>query len=285
MIRVIEGTKGLAAVFSRGGFSMPAWERYIDDLAPGVRALCEADLREVLAEGLSWEGDFVPLLNGAWADEACRARAAASLRAVTEGLDARIAARFGKSADADIILYLGLGNGAGWVTPVNGKTTILMGLEKIVELGWDSVDDMNGLVLHELGHVYQEQYGVLRRQLDRPADAFLWQLFTEGIAMVFEQELAGGPAYYHQDKNGWKNWCAENAKQIARDFQADLPVMTRGTQRYFGDWALYCGRPDTGYYLGTRLVRHMMETAPFDALIAYDVPAVRRGFAAFLQTL
>ena len=285
MIRVIDGTKGLEAAFPGGRFSLPGWERYIDDAAPGVRALCEADLREMLAEGLSWEEAFLPVLNGAWENKACRARAAASLRTVTEGLDARVAARFGKSPDADIVLYLGLCCGAGWVTPVNGKTAVLLGLEKIAELGWDSVDDMNGLVLHELGHVYQEQYGVLRRRHDRPADAFLWQLFTEGIAMVFEQELAGGPAYYHQDKNGWKRWCDENAKQIARDFQADLPVMTRGTQRYFGDWALYHGQPDTGYYLGARLVRHMMETAPFDALISYDVPAVRRGFDAFLQSV
>lgn len=36
---------------------------------------------------------------------------------------------------------------------------------------------------------------------------FVWQLFTEGIAMYFEQALVGNFNYYHQDKNGCLEWC------------------------------------------------------------------------------
>lgn len=57
--------------------------------------------------------------------------------------------------NADVALYLGFCNGAGWVTDIDAKTVVLLGIEKIIELDWVSVDDMRGLVYHELGHVYQ----------------------------------------------------------------------------------------------------------------------------------
>ena len=50
---------------------------------------------------------------------------------------------------------------------------------------------MIGLMIHELGHVYQSQYGSLSYQENSMAEKFLWQLFTEGVAMVFEQEIVG----------------------------------------------------------------------------------------------
>lgn len=284
-MRIIDTSDQFLSAFEAGQFDLQKWEAYMDAFVPGAKELCLDDMREVLAAGYSWEKDFLPVLNAVARDGAKREEAICSFRRVTERLDERIRARFGRSPDGALILYLGLCNGAGWVTEQNGKPLVLLGIEKILELNWQGPDAMTGLIYHELGHVYQDCFGLLRLEGAAMPDQMLWQLFTEGIAMVFEQELAGGPAYYHQDKNGWKRWCDGNAGQLARDFQADLPAMTRGTQRYFGDWALYHGRPDTGYYLGARLVRHMMETAPFDALISYDVPAVRRGFDSFLQTL
>lgn len=40
--------------------------------------------------------------------------------------------------DAVVILYHGLGNGAGWVTTYKDETAIYLGIEKIVELGWNT---------------------------------------------------------------------------------------------------------------------------------------------------
>ena len=183
----------------------------------------------------------------------------------------------------DIILYLGLCNGAGWVTKVSGKTTVLLGIEKIIELDWCDIDDMNGLILHELGHVYQAQYGVLNRQLSSSRDQFLWQLFTEGIAMVFEQEIVGDSDYYHQDRAGWKNWCSQNIRLIRQSFFNDLDTMTEANQRYFGDWVSFNGYGDAGYYLGTRFVRFLLGYDCFDNLILYDINDVRKGFEKFLE--
>lgn len=179
--------------------------------------------------------------------------------------------------------YLGLCNGAGWVTTIGGKATVLLGIEKIIELDWYDIDAMNGLILYELGHVYQAQYGILYQNMDIMRDQFLWQLFTEGIAMVFEQEIVGDPKYYHQNKGEWQKWCSQNIRLIRHSFYNDLDTMTRNNQRYFGDWADFHGYGDVGYYLGTRFVRFLLRYDCFDNLILYTMDDIRKGFNMFLE--
>ena len=56
-------------------------------------------------------------------------------------------------------------------TSKNYDAPFVRSLEKIMELGWCDTDAMIGLIVHELGHVYQSQFGVLHRsseQLCRP---------------------------------------------------------------------------------------------------------------------
>lgn len=54
----------------------------------------------------------------------------------TQRLQKRFIEAFGNDLDVDIILYLGLCNGAGWATSLTGKKTVLLGIEKIIELDW-----------------------------------------------------------------------------------------------------------------------------------------------------
>ena len=60
--------------------------------------------------------------------------------------------------------------------------------------------------------------------------------------------------------------------------------MTRENQRYFGDWVRFDGHGDTGYYLGARFVRFLLESEDFDRVIQYGVDEVRRGFRLFAQS-
>ena len=59
--------------------------------------------------------------------------------------------------------------------------------------------------------------------------------------------------------------------------------MTNDTQRYFGDWVRFEGHGDTGYYLGTRFVRFLLEDDDFDRLVRYGMEEVRDGFMRFMQ--
>ena len=282
-MNIIDATKDILTVYESGQFNIEKWKSYMNFALPQAKDICLQDMEDSISAGLSWEKINLPVLNAVPHNITRLNEITQSFHKITENLTEKIYDRFGKSLDVDIVLYLGLCNGAGWVTEINGKTTVLLGIEKIMELGWGDIDAMNGLILHELGHVYQAQYGALYREFDAPRDQFLWQLFTEGIAMVFEQEIIGDPEYYHQDHDGWKNWCSQNIRRIRQSFYEDLGNMTKSNQRYFGDWVDFDGYGDVGYYLGACFIRFLLAYDSFDKLILYDIDTVRKGFGMYLD--
>ena len=280
-MKIIDTTEKMFASFDGMHFNLEKWGAYMDAAIPHAKQLCLDDLRSSTEDGCSWEDDCLPVLDAVIADRDKPERAIQSFHTVTDGLAGRIERRFGRGVDVDIILYLGLCSGAGWVTTINDRRTILLGIEKITELDWCDENSMTGLIVHELGHVYQAQYGRFYCEAKSAKERFLWQLFTEGVAMVFEQEITGNPGYYHQDRDGWKEWCDRNFKRIRDAFSADIGTMTDRNQRYFGDWVQFEGHPDTGYYLGARFVRSLMEKDTFDSIIRYGAEAVAEGFERF----
>ena len=284
-MNIIDTTEYIQDIFISGHFDLSKWKEYMDKCIPGAKDICLDDMMDCRNAGYIWEKDYLPILDSVYKESTKREKAIKSFYDVTGNLNNRINEVFHRSIDVDIYLYLGLCNGAGWVTDVSGKTTILLGLEKIIELDWCDEDYMNGLIIHELGHAYQNQYGTLKISTDSLSEKFLWQLFTEGVAMVFEQEIIGNPNYFHQDRNGWKDWCDKNFKLIVRSFCADMKTMTRENQRYFGDWVDFEGRGDVGYYLGTRFVRFMMETNSFDVIIQYSLNMVQEEFSRYCNIL
>lgn len=283
-MNIIDTYAAILDAYEGSAFSFEKWKAYMDSLLPGAADLFIADAKACLDTGnVSWEEDFLPVLNAVMRHGALRETAHTAFCRVTKNLDRTIDEKFGRSLDVDLIFHLGLCSGAGWVTEYHGKAVVFLGIEKIMELGWCTPDDMRGLIFHELGHVYQGQYGILERRFDNRADSFLWQLFTEGIAMVFEQILAGDTDYYHQDKNGWKRWCDGHLEEIKADFSRDLESMSFADQRYFGDWVSYRGHGDVGYYLGCQFVRYVLSMHEFDEIIRFDIDDVTRLFKQFVD--
>ena len=281
-MNIFDATKNMLDAYKKGQFNIDNWKTYIDSNMHQIKDLCLDDVHECIKAGLSWEDDYLPVLNAVYQNIDKCDEIRNTFYKITNNLNDVIYKKFNKTLDVDIILYLGLCNGAGWVTKVNGRTTVLLGIEKILELNWGGIDAMNGLILHELGHAYQEQYGILHREFDSLKNHFLWQLFTEGIAMVFEQQLVGDKNYYHQDINGWKDWCSKYRKLIRESFNNDLDTMTEGNQCYFGDWVRFEGYGDTGYYLGAQFVRYILRYDSFDNLISYDIKEVKEVFNKYL---
>ena len=70
--------------------------------------------------------------------------------------------------DITVIFHLGLCNGAGWVTRLNEKPVILIGVEKVVELNWFDEKNMSGLIYHEIGHALHFQNRTVETILDTP---------------------------------------------------------------------------------------------------------------------
>lgn len=283
MVQIIDTFSQIGEVFCNGRFDLKRWREYINTIYRNTSDIFEDDLQEYIDSGsYTYEDDILPLLNRVQGHPFLETLHTSFVR-VTNGLNQRIIDCFAHELEIDIVLYLGLCNAAGWVTNINGRDVILLGIEKILELSWYDEDSMYGLIYHELGHIYHKQYGAFEQEGRNQSQNFIWQLFTEGIAMYFEQLLMNDLSYYHQNKDGWKNWCDAHFQQILMDFQADLPAMTRFNQRYFGDWVDYCGRADVGYYLGARFVQDLCSRYDFEQLIRLEIEEVTREFFRFAE--
>lgn len=283
MIKLIDTFSQIDTLFDNETFNLQKWELYINSIYDNSADIFKMDLEGYLDSGkYVYEKDILPIINAVHGHPALEILHN-SFRKVTDRLNERIVDCFGNELAVDLVLYVGLCNAAGWVTKMNGKDVILLGVEKILELNWQDEDSMYGLIYHELGHVYHKQYGVFNQCSDDNKQNFVWQLFTEGIAMYFEQVLVNDLNYYHQNKNGWREWCDNHFKQILADFHTDLPTMTRCNQKYFGDWVSYCGRGDVGYYLGAKLVQRLCNKYQFAQLINMKIDDVYKLYLEFAE--
>ena len=100
--------------------------------------------------------------------------------------------------------------------------------------------------------------------------------------MYFEQALLDNWNYFHQNRNGWLQWCDTHFHCILSDFRLELPEMTRFNQRYFGDWVDYHGKSDVGYYLGAKFVQFLRGKYSFEHLIQMDIEEVYKEFLTWL---
>lgn len=284
MIKIIDTYSQIESLFDNGTFNVEKWELYINSIYDNSANIFKADLRECLDSGnLVYDKDILPVLNAVYNNSQLDVLYS-SFCEITEGLNKKVIDRLGCELDIDIALYIGLCNAAGWVTNINGRDVILLGIEKILELDWCDISSMYGLIYHELGHVYHKQYGIFHQQSDNRNRNFVWQLFTEGIAMRFEQVLINNRNYYHQNKNGWLEWCDNHFQQILEDFCNDLPTMTRSNQKYFGDLVSYHGKGDIGYYLGTKFVQQLCDKYDLAKLINLTIDDVYQEFSFFAES-
>ncbi len=162
-------------------------------------------------------------------------------------------------SDLTILLYVGIGCGAGWVTTYAGQPAILFGLENAAEEGWTKTSTLNGFVAHEMGHVAHFH----RRALANLADGSgpWWQLYTEGFAQWCEHLLLARPTWHMQDeaRKDWLDWCQENRGWLAAEF---LRRVNKGesTRPFFGSWYEIQGYKQTGYFLGHELIKTLAAT-------------------------
>lgn len=253
-VRIINTLDKIDRCFKGNEFDLTSWRRYAKQISFQLREKCEED-----SKIYDFNKDVVPVLNNVLADEEAVLQANASFIHVTDQLSAGIGGIFNKDPEIDIILYLGLCNGAGWATTLDGRDAVLLGIEKIIELNWQDELSMKGLIFHEIGHIWHKVHGNFRPEAGTEGEAALVRLYQEGIAMVCEQILCQDENYYHQDRNdGWLTWCISNREDIKREY---LERVDRGVsvQDFFGDWCSYRGHSDVGYYLGCRFIKYLKE--------------------------
>ena len=176
------------------------------------------------------------------------------LPAVCKTLCARFQERIGLDNEVVLLIYVGTGCGAGWVTTYDGKPAILFGLENIAEEGWTQTPTLEGLAAHEFGHVahfqWREQAGLA------DGEGPWWQLYTEGFAQWCEHLFLGRSSWHMHDeaKGNWLGWCEKNRGWLAAEFLRRVDA-GESVRPFFGSWFDLQGYKQTGYFLGYELIK------------------------------
>ncbi len=262
----------------KDGFDINVWRKYAKEISAELPSKCEDD-----AESYDFEKDVLPVLKDALNEEKIDS-VSKSFQAVIDTLNENLSKLFDKEPDINIILYLGLCNGAGWATTLDGKNTVLLGLEKIIELNWGDEVNMRALILHEIGHLWHKLNGELHIPDYTKRRKGVAQLYCEGVAMVCEHILCGDDEFYHQDKDGWLSWCYENENDIKKEYLCRLDNK-ESVQDFFGDWCSYKGHSDVGYFLGCRFVRYLMKTHSLKEIANMKYKALNKAFTEFASTV
>lgn len=187
-------------------------------------------------------------------------RAYQNLRRIIKPIEGKARDVFDFHDPVRYVLYVGLGNGAGWVTRYTGNWAVLFGLEGIVDSGFDAPTSLEGLVAHELGHVvhftWREAQGL------GEGEGPWWQLYEEGFAQSCEAETLPGDAWHIRRSSAdddWLAWCRENRAWLAAEF---LRVVDQGQsiRPFFGSWYEVRGRKQTGYFLGQQVIGRLADS-------------------------
>ncbi|MDF2588546.1 MAG: hypothetical protein K0S41_2387 [Anaerocolumna sp.] len=256
-------------------FNYNQWSIYADSILPGLADLLERDSTDY-----NYERDILPTITNALVSKEKLYMLHQSFLTVTKHLQHRIVAVFGIDIDVDIILYLGLCNGAGWATNIHGRKSILLGIEKIVELDWFDENSMIALIYHELGHIWHESIRTTKENNITQGKKNMWQVYTEGVAMYCEQLLYDKPHYYHQDKNGWLIWCNSNKDIVISEYKKRI-ISNESVQEFFGDWNKFLDHSDVGYYIGTEFIYYLSKKYKLDEIATLNMDVITEEFLSF----
>ena len=274
MIRLIDTYPHIVTYKSvNKSFSLETWKDYADSISPFLYEKCYSDASEY-----DFEEDVAPVLNGMLYNRFERIESAhQTLSGIYQGLPARISALFSGEINIDIVYYLGLCNGAGWATTLGGKKTVLLGAEKIAELGWHEPDTMGDLVCHELAHLIHFE---LRSDIVEPIKQ-VWQLYSEGFAVRYSQTLYK-EGYYHQNQNGWLNFCIGNLPEIKKEYLNRIKS-NQSTSDFFGDWNQFMGVSNIGYYLGGEFVRTLGKSLSASEIASLSPEDITKALIRYLE--
>ncbi|MCL0080513.1 hypothetical protein M1O18_06415 [Dehalococcoidia bacterium] len=163
----------------------------------------------------------------------------------------------GVESDVIFVIYIGIGCGAGWVTPFHNSPAVLFGLENIAECGWSQHQSIAGMVAHEIGHLMHDHW---RAQYEKATGSGpWWQLYSEGFAQRCEHVILGKDTWHESigiNGDDWLDWCQDHKSWLATEF---LRLVDAGesVHPFFGSWFDICGRKQCGYFLGHELIKEL----------------------------
>lgn len=246
------------------------WDRQYISNWPDLRQM---QIEDYMTEGFDWRQiareKVFPYLHG---------RLPAMIVAHDSLLDScvdlfhRAQARLGFETDIIMVIYVGIGCGAGWVTTYRNNQAILFGLENIAECGYESPPIIDGLIAHEIGHVaHFHQRSINNLPLGTGP---WWQLYSEGFAQRCEHLTLGYDLWHMKVSNqgqNWLTWCRRNKASLAAEF-IDRVNSNEPVNDFFGSWYDIDGYSETGYFLGHEIIVEMNAELPLSKVALLEGP-------------
>ncbi len=259
---------------------LAAWDRFYRQ---GFPDLHRKQIRDYTAAGEDWREValsrvFPPLRDRLEMMEEARTRLARLWSEVT----ARARQTIGLEQDLLAIVHVGIGCGAGWATMYRGRPAVLFGLENIAELGWRTVERLEGLIAHELGHLAHAAWR--GEPLEPVEEDPLGLLYAEGLAQRLEGVIVGRESWHLAPDEGWLPWCRTHLQEIARAYR-DRATRDETVNLFFGSWLSFQGIPFTGHFLGHTVIDALDQDRTLVELARLPLAEVRVSVDGLLRAL
>lgn len=179
------------------------------------------------------------------------------------------------------VIYVGIGCGAGWATTYEGRPACLFGLENAAE-NHDGGDGWSRrVVAHEVAHLAHQAWR--KERWEQRADPW-WTLYEEGFATHCERLIEPRLFPLRTGKQNWLAWCEEMRPWLARKFLRDVTAR-KSLRPFFGSWYSIQGYIETGYYLGSEMIRAWTKELPPRTVASLPLSKIRRRARATLHRL
>lgn len=258
------------------------WIEYYEKNYPELKEKCTCDYEK---DGYNWrEVGVNKVFNRAAEDFCFMIEAYENLLKVLKDIEERVIKVFHVEIDINIVLYSSLGHAAGWVDEYEGKRAIIFGIDKIAELRWQTREQLDSLVCHELSHVVH--YYIRNEVIPKWAEESkynngIWNIYEEGFAQFFQDKLS----YAKVDSRGegWISICNENKDRLKELYLEALKNEERGTNDFFGDWFQVLGISDVGYFLGAELIKGLSEKYDLKHIACMKKEDIEKAVLGFLN--
>ena len=183
-----------------------------------------------------------------------------------------------------LVVYVGIGCGAGWATTYDNEPAVLLGLENIAEEKWHTKKKLAGLISHEIGHLAHMKWRNEWKDFEEAEEDPIFRLYSEGFAQRCEHLVLGAETWHMAQGKGWVSWCIENERWLAGEFLRRIKSED-SVSDFFGSWFKIRGRSQTGYFLGHGLVRRMERTYGLRKMALLRIDEVKGLGISYLESI
>lgn len=183
-----------------------------------------------------------------------------------------------------LVVYVGIGCGAGWATKYDGKPAILLGLENIAEENWHTKTRLRGLISHEIGHlIHMKWRGEWGEAIEDEEKDPLFLLYSEGFAQRYEHLINEKETWHMAPDKEWLYWCIQNKSWLAEEFLSRLSSHN-SVKDFFGSWFDIQGKKQAGYFLGHAFICELEKAYSLGEIALLRVEDIRQMVLRYLNS-